>query len=362
LARHTFHGFIDEVQVYSRPLDATEVQALSDAGTAGVCKCQDRDGDGFPAAGASNCPGNPAVDCDDGNPAVHPGATDTNCNGVDDNCSGIADEGYVPISTICGVGACTATGESSCVAGQIVDTCVPHAPVVESCNAIDDNCNGQIDEDTLGVDSDGDGIHNACDNCRFVANTTQIDGDGDHVGNACDNCINTSNANQSDADADGRGDTCDNCLTVPNGFQDDTDADRVGDACDNCSLDYNPTQSDFNHDGEGDICDLNDGLIYVYSTDKNYREWQAEAGYTTWNSYRGSLAVLRATGQYTQAPGSNTLAAHDCGVSDPYVFDIDVPGPGEVAFNLVTGVAGGVESSLGTNSAGVRRPNANPCP
>jgi len=49
-------------------------------------------------------------------------------------------------------------------------------------------------------------------------------------------------------------------------------------------------------------------------------------------------------------------------VSDPYVFDPLVPSPGEVAFNLVTGKAGGVESSLGTNSAGVPRANANPCP
>ena len=29
---------------------------------------------------------------------------------------------------------------------------------------------------------------------------------------------------------------------------------------------------------------------------------------------------------------------------------------------LVTGVAGGVESGLGTNSAGATRVNANPCP
>ena len=44
------------------------------------------------------------------------------------------------------------------------------------------------------------------------------------------------------------------------------------------------------------------------------------------------------------------------------MLDLDVPAPGEVAFNLVTGMAGGVESSLGTNSAGVPRVNANPCP
>ena len=207
-------------------------------------------------------------------------------------------------------------GYSECD-GDCDDTNVSvHPGAPEICDGLDDNCDGQIDEDGSGVDSDGDGVHNACDNCRLVANSTQTD----------------------------------------------TDADRVGDACDNCPLDFNPTQSDFDHDGEGDVCDLNDGLIYIYSTDPNYREWQSEASFTTWNSYRGSLSVLRATGKFTQAPGSNPLAARACGVSDPYVFDADIPAPGDVAFNLVTGMAGGVESSLGTNSAGAQRANANPCP
>jgi hypothetical protein len=165
-----------------------------------------------------------------------------------------------------------------------------------------------------------------------------------------------------DTDTDGWGNDCDNCPTVYNPDQSDVDNDRVGAACDDCVTDYNPAQSDFDHDGEGDICDLNDGLIYVVSTAPNYREWQPESGFTLWNSYRGSLTTLRATGDYTQAPGSTSLAAHNCGVSDVYVFDADVPGPGEVAFNLVTGLAGGIESSLGTNSAGVPRANANPCP
>ena len=33
-----FHGLIDEVQVYGRALDATEIQAIYDAAGAGVCK------------------------------------------------------------------------------------------------------------------------------------------------------------------------------------------------------------------------------------------------------------------------------------------------------------------------------------
>ncbi len=44
--------------------------------------CEDKDGDGYPLT----------VDCDDTNPAIHPGAVEV-CNGVDDNCNGQIDEG-----------------------------------------------------------------------------------------------------------------------------------------------------------------------------------------------------------------------------------------------------------------------------
>lgn len=147
----------------------------------------------------------------------------------------------------------------------------------------------RVDEDALGVDLDGDGVHNACDNCPSGANPSQID----------------------------------------------TDGDRRGDACDNCALDANPARSDFDHDGQGDRCDLDGELVYFYTTDKDHIRWQQELGPAMWNVYEGDVSVLRATGSYTQAPGTNPLAEKRCG---------------------------GVEGSLGNNSAGVVRANTNPCP
>ncbi|MBI3541575.1 MAG: putative metal-binding motif-containing protein [Deltaproteobacteria bacterium] len=65
------------------------------------------------------------------------------CNGLDDNCNGTADEGLnTPVT--CGVGACQRT-VSACLNG-VVQSCMPGSPVVETCNGIDDNCNGQTDE------------------------------------------------------------------------------------------------------------------------------------------------------------------------------------------------------------------------
>src|SRR6185503_3844102 len=107
---------------------------------------------------------------------------------------------------------------------------------------------------------------------------------------------------------------------------------------------------------QGDLCDVNDGLIYLFNTgDKSYIEWDAEQGFTSWNVYEGDLGVLRSGGAYTQVPGSNPRAERHCGASDPWVEDFGVLAAGTAAFHLVTGVTSGVESGLGTNSAGGQR-------
>jgi thrombospondin type 3 repeat protein len=157
---------------------------------------------------------------------------------------------------------------------------------------------------------------------------------------------------------DDLGDACDPCPGDPL-----SDVDGDG-SCGNdvCYFDYNPSQSDVDHDSEGDHCDLDDGIIYLVPSDPGYVTWQEEEGTTAWSAYLGDLGTLRATGVYTQVPGSNPLAARYCELNEPRIPDPGAPPPGSVRFVLVTGFTAGNEGSLGTDSAGVERPNTLPCP
>jgi len=104
-------------------------------------------------------------ECDDGNTLNGDGCSANctlecvpspeTCNGLDDDCNGHVDDGIAPVPTECGVGACTATGQSVCVSGQTVDTCTPGTPQPEVCNGIDDDCDGTVPSDEADADSDG---------------------------------------------------------------------------------------------------------------------------------------------------------------------------------------------------------------
>ncbi len=134
-------------------------------------------------------------DCDDANAAIHPGAAET-CNGVDDDCDGLVDEGvqttffydadgdgygngYDSIQS-CSAPAQFVTNNSDCN-----DTnAAIHPGAAETCNGIDDDCDGLIDEDvpliTCYRDRDGDGYGISTDsimNCFLPPNYAVIKGD-----------------------------------------------------------------------------------------------------------------------------------------------------------------------------------------
>jgi hypothetical protein len=76
------------------------------------------------------------------------------CNGQDDDCNGQVDDEVPGEGAACadGVGACAADGTRRCdpATGALVCDAVSGAPRVERCNGLDDDCDGQTDE-ALGI-------------------------------------------------------------------------------------------------------------------------------------------------------------------------------------------------------------------
>jgi len=122
---------------YDTPCDGIDQDC--DGADAVDASCTDKDGDGYTAD----------VDCNDTNASIHPGAGDNTCDGVDDDCNGTADDGYVTTATSCGTGACAAIGRLECSGGHVQDTCRAGTPAASdaTCNGIDDDCDGSVDED-----------------------------------------------------------------------------------------------------------------------------------------------------------------------------------------------------------------------
>lgn len=62
-----------------------------DTGSVDAAGCVDTDGDGYGNPGHASCPNGAAQDCNDGNNAVHPGATELCTDGLDNDCNGNTD-------------------------------------------------------------------------------------------------------------------------------------------------------------------------------------------------------------------------------------------------------------------------------
>ena len=156
------------------------------ADTAGLSAAMDADGDGFAAED----------DCDDGDASVNPDAAEA-CNGLDDDCDGDIDEGVLlvffadadgdgfgdgaAVVEACGLPEGAVLDDTDC------DDADPeiHPDAPERCDGVDQDCDGEIDEDVVGVwyaDGDGDGFGDAgaaLDGCDppegHVADSTDCD-------------------------------------------------------------------------------------------------------------------------------------------------------------------------------------------
>ena len=213
------------------------------------------------------------------------------CNGEDDDCNGVADNDLVKEE--CFVenqyGACP--GTVLCVGGEAI--CQGKEPAAETCDGLDNNCSGKIDEgfsdcdqdgiaDCLEGDDDADGWPDESDNCPCFQNPTQLDFDGDGQGNACDQ--DDDNDGVLDAEdcapldpaaypgmpeaCNGLDDDCDDL--VDEGFLDtdqdgdadcvdlDDDDDGIPDTLDNCPGLPNEDQLDTDFDNKGNPCDPDD--------------------------------------------------------------------------------------------------------
>ena len=118
------------------------------------------------------------------------------------------------------------------------------------------------------VDTDGDGVLDAVDNCSLVSNPSQADTDGDGVGSACD-AFPLDSTEQLDSDIDGIGNNADldddndgvsdsdELAQGSDPLKQDTDSDGVLDLTDAFPID--PTETaDADSDGVGNNADSDD--------------------------------------------------------------------------------------------------------
>jgi len=236
----------------------------------------DTDGDGFGDAGSSQqaCTQPSgyeanALDCDDADGAVFPGA-DEYCDAVDNDCDGRVDEGAVDATTWYADDDGDTYGDAT---DSVVDCTQPSSTVAddtdcddgdssvnpsadEYCNGIDDDCDGVVDEGAVDAitwyaDMDGDGYGDpttGVTSCDSPSGYVDVDLD-------CDDTDPDVYPNAPEVWYDGIDQNCDG----RSDFDQDGDgydhADYGGTDCDDTDETINPGVAEIWYDGVDQDCD-----------------------------------------------------------------------------------------------------------
>jgi len=269
-------------------------------------------------------------DCDDGDAKLFPGAPES-CNDLDDDCDGKTDtacdedhDGFCAAkATVVGLPKACTKGKNDC---DDADPAI-HPKATESCNKIDDNCDGTTDEkDATGckaffedADKDGFGAGTAsclcsatglftsatatdCKDKDAAVNPSKIEICNNGKDDDCDGTVNEEGAKgctdyYEDKDGDGFGGGKARCLCGPSA----THTVLKGKDCDDASKKVSPAATELCN-GKDDDCNGKTDEQDAFGCSKHYFDGDGDG----FGDVKKLLCLCAPSGSY------KTLTAGDC--------------------------------------------------